>query len=76
MFLLAYLNQNCYVKRYNAKKYYLPKGIVKSYNGEKFYDQPIDSDVKRHKETKILTAKQSKDYTKWCLLNYDLIKNH
>ena len=52
------------MKRYNAKKYYLPKGIVKSYNGEKFYDQPIDSDVKRHKETKILTAKQSKDYTK------------
>ena len=47
LFILVYLNQNNDVKRYKAKKYYLPKGIIKDYNviinGKKIYDQPIDS---------------------------------
>ena len=31
-------------------KYYLPKGIIKSYNVIVNEDQPIDSDLKRYEE--------------------------
>ena len=50
LFGLIYLNRNNDVKRHKCKKYCLPKGIIKSYNGivnEKlFFDQPIDSGIK------------------------------
>ena len=32
LFALIYLNGNNDVKRYNAQKYYLTKGIIKTYN--------------------------------------------
>ena len=41
-----------------------------------FYDQPIDSDIKRYKETRQLTAGKCEDYTAGCLLDYEYIKNH
>ena len=66
-------------ERYSAKKYYLPKGIIKNYNGiingKSFYDQPIDSDVKRFEEIRKLTMGQGEDYTTGCLLDYECIKN-
>ena len=66
--------------RFNAWKYYLPKGIINNYNvtinGKSFYDQPIDSDIKRYEEIRKLTTGQSENYTTGCLLHYDFIKNH
>ena len=54
LFVLIYLNRNNDVKRFNARKYYLPKGIIDNnrfiVNGENFYDQSIDSDIKQYKE--------------------------
>ena len=44
-------------------------------NGKKFYDQQIDSDIKRYKEIRKLTTGQGQDYTTGCLLDYDYIKN-
>ena len=48
------------VKRYSAKKYYLPKGIIKNYNvivnGKNFFDQSIDSDITRFEEIENLTT--------------------
>ena len=41
-----------------------------------FYDQPIDSDIKRYEENRKLTTGQGADYTTGCLLDYDYIKNH
>ena len=41
-----------------------------------FYDQAIDSDIKRYEEIRKLTAGQGEDYTSGCLLDYDYIKNH
>ena len=32
LFVLVYTNQNVNAKRSNARKYYLPKGIIKNYN--------------------------------------------
>ena len=41
-----------------------------------FYDQPVDSNIKRYKETRKLTIGQCEDYTTGCLLDYDYIKHH
>ena len=79
MFVLVYLNRNNDVKRSETQIYYLPKGIIKNYNitsdGINFYDQPIDSDIKRYEEIRKLTTGQGEDSTTGCLLNYDYIKN-
>ena len=60
--------------------YYLLKYIIKHYNvivnGKNFIDQLIDSDIKRYKEIGKLTTGKGEDYTPWCLLNYEYIKNH
>ena len=50
LFVWVYINQDNNSKRYKAKRYYLPKGIIKNYNiivnKKNFYSQPIDSDMK------------------------------
>ena len=66
--------------RSNARKYYLPKGIIKSYNviisGKSLYDQEIDSDLKRYEEIRKLTTRLGEDYNAGYLLDYHYIKNH
>ena len=80
LFVLVYPNRNDDLKTFKAKRYYLPKGIIKNYNviidGKNFYDQSIDTDVKRFEEIRKLRTGQGKDYTTGCLLDYDYIKNH
>ena len=80
LFVLVYTNKDNNAKRFNAQKFYLPKDIIKNYNviinGKNFFDQPIDSDIKRYEEIRKLTTEQSEDYTTGCLLDYDYIKNH
>ena len=41
-----------------------------------FYDQPIDSNIKNYEEIPKIITGQDKNYTTWCLLNCDYIKNH
>ena len=66
-------------KRFNARKYHLPKGFIQNYNiiinGKNFYDQAIDFDIKRYEEIWKLTARQGEDYTTGSLLDYQYIKN-
>ena len=54
LFVWIYINQDNNSKRYKAKRYYLPKGIIKNYNiivnKKNFYSQPIDSDMKYTKK--------------------------
>ena len=80
MFVSVYLNRNNDVKRFGAKSYYLPNGMIKNYkmiiNGKNFYDEPIDSDIKRYEEIIKITTGQGEDYTNGCLLEYEYIKNH
>ena len=65
---------------YNAKNYYLPKGIIKNYNvivnGKNFYDQPVDSDIKRYEEIRKLTIGKGEDYATGYLLDYEFIKDN
>ena len=80
MFVLVYANEGVNAKIFNARKYYLPKGIIKSYNviisGKKIYGQPIDSDIKRQEKIGKLTIRQGDDYTIGCVFDYDFIKIH
>ena len=51
--------------------------IIASSSSEKnFYDQAIDSDIKRYEEIRKLTTGEDKDYATGCLLVYDYVKNH
>ena len=48
------------------QRYYLLKGIIGNnviINGKNFYDQVIDSDVKRYEKNRKLTTGQDDDYT-------------
>ena len=85
--LLIYLDRDNDVKQFKAQRYYLPKDIIKNYNiiiiiiiiiisGNNFFEQPIDSDVKRYKEIRLLTTGQGEDYTTECLLDYEYLKRH
>ena len=82
MFPLVYLNWNNDVKRYKAKRYYLPTGIIKNcnviINGKNFCDQLIDFNIKRYinEEVRNLTTGWGECYTKWCLLDYEYTKKH
>ena len=80
LFLLVYLNRDNDVKQFKTRRYYLTTGRIKNYNvivnGKNFYDQPIDSDIKRYKEIRQLTTVKVEDYTTWCLLDYEYTKDH
>ena len=56
LFVLIHLNEDVNAKRYEAKRFYLPKCIIKNYNviikKNNFYDKPTDSDVKRYEQIK------------------------
>ena len=80
LFVLVYSNQDANSKRFKTRRYYLPKEIIDNYNvisnGKNFYDQAIDSDIKRYEEIRKLTTGHGEDYTTGCLLYYDYIKYH
>ena len=73
------MNRDNDVKQFKTRRCHLPKVIIQNYNvivnGKHFYDQAIDSDIKRYKEIRKLTTGHE-DYTTWCLLHYKYIKNH
>ena len=45
-------------------------------NGKNFYDQAMDSDIKRYEEITKLAAGPGENSTTRCLLDYVYIKNH
>ena len=70
LFVLIYLSQYAASKRFKTRSYYLTKGVIKNcnviINGQNFYDQAIDSDIKRYEEIKKLTTAQGEYYTTGC----------
>ena len=54
LLIITYPNQDSSATRFNGKKYCLPEGIIKNCNVianvNNFYDQPIDSDIKRYEK--------------------------
>ena len=51
---LVHKNQDDKAKRFKAQRYYLTKGLINNFNviinGKSFYEQPINSDLKRYEE--------------------------
>lgn len=62
---MVYTNRDDNAKRFKARKYYLPKGVIRNYNviinGKNFCVQQVGSDVKRYEKIKILTTGQGDD---------------
>ena len=80
LFVLAYSNEDDNSKRFQTKRFYLPKDIIKNYNviinGKNFYDEAIDSSIKRYEEIRKLTTGQGQDYITGFLIEYGYIKSH
>ena len=66
--------------RNSQQKYYLPRIDLKIYNviidGRNFYDNPIESDIKKHRELKKVMTGKAEDYTTGSLLDYDYFKKN
>ena len=84
LFILAYnklaaANDNQF-NRNSKRVYYLPRNDLKKYNviidGRHFYDNPIESDIVKHRELKKVMIGKGDDYTTGSLLIYDYFKKH
>ena len=68
------------VKRIKSRRYYLPQGIIKTFNviiiGKNFYDQALGYEIKRYEDIGNLTTEQGEYYITGCLSDYDYVKNH
>ena len=73
LFVLFYSNKDENAKIFKAKIQYLQKCIMKNYNiiinGKNFYDQPIDSHIKRYDKIRKITTGQGEAHTAGCLLD-------
>ena len=79
MLVLIYTNEGDNAKRFKARKYYLPKNIMKSYNviiNEKKLLWSANwfryKAIWRNQKSRTV---QDEDYAKGCLLDYDCTKN-
>ena len=77
LFVLSFENENY---RTSHSTYYLPKAEIKDYNvvieGETFFDQPINSNIKTYENIRKIATGQGDDYTTDCLLDYSYFKDH
>ena len=68
------------VKRGNHRKYFLLRVNITNCNvltdGRKFYDQPINYQVKKYDEIRKIVTGQGDDYAPGCLLDYTHFKDH
>ena len=68
------------VKRSSYRKYCLPRVYITKYNvlidGRNFYDQPIDSQVKKYDEVRKIATEKCDDYTTGYLLDYQYFKDN
>ena len=80
MFVLVYGDKGGNTKRFNAWKYFLPRGIIDNFdfviNGKNLYDHAIDSGIKWYEKIRKLTTGQGEVYTTGCLLDYEYIKKY
>ena len=76
-FVLSFENEN---DRTLQSTYYLPKVEIKVYNvmidGKNFFDQPINSMIKKYANIRKTATGQRDDYTTSCLLDYSYFKDH
>ena len=80
LFLMAYDRAAGQATRNGQRKYYLPRIDLKKYNviidGRNFYDNPIESDIKKYRELKKVMIEKGEDYTTGSLLDYNYFNKH
>ena len=73
-------NGNNKVERDSHRKYFLLRVNITNYNGliddRKFYDQPINDQIKTYDEIRKIKTGKGDDYTTGCLLDYQYFKDH
>ena len=62
--------QKCYLSRIDLRKYNV---II---DGRNFYDNPIESDIKKHRELKKVMNGKGEDYTTGSLLDHNYFKKY
>ena len=80
LFLMAYNRAAGQATRNGQRKYYLLRIDLKKYNviidGINFYDNPIESDIKKYRELKKVMTGKGEDYTTGSLLDYNYFQKH
>ena len=68
------------VNKEGYRKYYLPRVDIKKYNvlidGRNFYDQAINSKIRKYDEVRKVALGNGDDYTTGCLLDYAYFKKN
>ena len=80
LFVMAYNTANGQPTRNGRQKYYLPRIDLEKYNviidGRNFYDNPIESDIEKHRELKKVMIGKGEDYTTGSLLDFNYFDKH
>ena len=80
LFLMAYNRAAGQATRNGQRKYYLPRIDLKKYNviidGRNFYDNPIESDIEKYRESKKVMIGKGEDCTTGSLLHYNYFNKH
>ena len=67
LFVMAYNRVDGQPTRNGQQKYYLPRISLNKYNaiieGRNFYNNPIESDIEKYRELKIVMIGKGEDYT-------------
>ena len=80
LFVMAYNRVDGQPTRNGQRKYYLPRISLNKYNviidRRNFYDNPIESDIEKHRELKKVMIGKGEDYTTGSLLDYNYFDKH
>ena len=80
LFVMAYNRANGQPTRNGQQKYYLPRIDLEKYNviidGRNFYDNPIESDIEKYRESKKAMIGKGEDYTTGSLLDFNYFDKH
>ena len=80
LFVMAYNRANGQPTRNGQRKYYLPRINLEKYNviidGRNFYDNPIESDIKKYRELKKVMIGKGEDNTTGSLFDLNYFNKH
>ena len=80
LFVMIYNRVDGQPTRNGQRKYYLPRIVLNKCNviidGRNFYDNPIESDIKKYIELKKVMIGKGEDYTTGSLLGYNYFNKH
>ena len=80
LFVIAYNRVDGQPTRNVQQKYYLPRIDLEKYNviidGRSFYDNPMESDIEKYRESKKVMIGKGEDYTTGSLLDFNYFDKH